>query len=41
MLANHASVEDITVENTNFADHVCVKNKYDNGSLDWLQQLLR
>ena len=40
MLANHGSVEDITVENTNVADNVCVKNKPDDGSLDWLQQLL-
>jgi hypothetical protein len=40
MLANRGSVEDITVENTNVADDVCVKNKSDDGSLDWLQQLL-
>jgi hypothetical protein len=40
MLANHGSVEDITVENTNVAEQVCVKNKPDDGSLDWLQQLL-
>ena len=40
MLANHGSVEDITVENTNVADEVCVKNKSDDGNLDWLQQLL-
>jgi hypothetical protein len=40
MLANHGSVEDITVENTNVADQVCVKNISDDGSLDWLRQLL-
>jgi hypothetical protein len=40
LLANLGSVEDITVENTNVADRVCVKNKSDDGSLDWLQQLL-
>jgi hypothetical protein len=40
MLANHGSVEDHTVENTNVADRVFVKNKSDNDSLDWLQQLL-
>ena len=40
MLANNGSVEEITVENTNVADHVCIKNQSDDGSLDWLQQLL-
>jgi hypothetical protein len=40
MLANHGSVEDFTVENTNVADHAFVNNKSDDGSLDWLQQLL-
>ena len=40
VLANHGSVEDITVENTNVADNVCVKNKSDYDSLDWLQELL-
>jgi hypothetical protein len=40
LLANHGSVEDITVANTNVADHVYVKNEYDDGSLNWFQQLL-
>ena len=40
MLVNHGSVEDITIENTNVADNVCVKNKSGDGNLDWLQQLL-
>jgi hypothetical protein len=40
MLANHGHVEGNTVENSDVADHVCVENKSDDGSLDWLQQLL-
>ncbi|GFG30740.1 hypothetical protein Cfor_07789 [Coptotermes formosanus] len=40
LLQNYGSVEDIKVENKNVADHVYVKNASDDGSLDWLQQLL-
>jgi len=40
MVASYGSVEGNTVENTNVSDHVCVKNKSDDGNLDWLQQLL-
>jgi hypothetical protein len=40
MLANNDSVEDITVEKTNVEDRVCIKNKSDDGSVDWLWQLL-